>query len=95
MKIKNNFCSVLSSFSKLKVTIKPYADRQNISPESAILLYIINNEIDLKDFFKIELYNELQNQGFINFENEKLLITGKGAIFAKSITKFVEEIWFL
>lgn len=81
----NNFKEFFQKFSLLTNAIVPNCKRVGISPESAVFLVALSNEVDLSHFIKDEFKSQLLKAGFLEEKNSLLKITGKGSIFAKSL----------
>jgi len=85
------FATVLSDIPLLCNILEPFAKRSKISSKAAIMLLALNNGTDLSEIFKDTYSAELINSGFAEIKEKNLTITGKGAIFAKSLINTVEK----
>ncbi len=82
---KNSF----SAFNDLNTALKNAAVKNKLQTGSLIILLALNCCIDLSFFVKAEYIEELINFGFAERFNNSFVITGKGAILAKSLERFV------
>ncbi len=83
-----------TAFKDLKLLcdeLEPFAKRNKISAFAAVMLIALNENADLSMFFKEDYQNELITNGFAELFEEKLTITGKGAIFVKSLNIVVQK----
>lgn len=78
------FDSFFLNLPKLIELITPYAKRSLITAEGAILLMIYSEFPNLKLPVKAEIELELISKGLVKIEQDKPVVTSKGAILAKS-----------
>ena len=72
------------NIDSIKEIIKPYAQRSGISTDSAMLLTVYSEFPNLNIPARDEFISELTNKGLVIIQNEKAVVTSKGAILAKS-----------
>ena len=75
--------------SELKASLESVANKNKLSPESLILLLALNCGVDLSFLVKAEFVDELIRTGFSERKDNRISITGKGAIFAKSLERIL------
>ena len=77
------------SLNKLNETLTPTASKNKVSSQSLIMLLALNCGVDLSFFAKEAFINELLNMGFVEKKENSFLVTGKGAILAKSLERIM------
>ncbi len=82
--LSNYWYAFFLNFDSIKEIIKPYAQRSGISTDSAILLTVYSEFPNLNIPARDEFIIELINKGLVVLENEKTVVTSKGAILAKA-----------
>ena len=83
---KNSFENILQLIEQLK----PVAEKNKISPFALMLLLALYLEKDFSYFLKNEYVDELLNLAFIEKVGNSLKLTGKGAIYAKSLERVLK-----
>ena len=83
---KNSFENILQIIEQLK----PVAEKNKVSPFALMLLLAFYLEKDFSYFLKNEYVDELLNLAFIEKDGNSFKLTGKGAIYAKSLERVLK-----
>ena len=78
---------------QLESYLEPIAKRSGLTSKEAIILMVLSDYKNISDLFNHSIFDSLISKGLVT---EDLLLTGKGAIIAKSVItaklKFSETI---
>ena len=77
------------AIAELKGALTSTACKNKMSEGSLTVLLALNNGVDLSFIAKDEYIEELLKAGLVQVKDESLLITGKGAILAKSLERII------
>ncbi len=88
MSINNFFDFAVKALPDFCEYIAPYAKKSGISPMSSFAIIVLKEYCNLFDFYfegKVDVINELLNKLCIRLEKDKIILTAKGEIIAKSL----------
>ncbi len=91
-----NAYNTISKFNtavpKIKGILAPLAKRSGISLESALLMIAVSDFNELICFLSNSAKTELIANGLAEYNEERIALTGKGKILAKSFIAVVEKL---
>lgn len=88
----NIWDNFFKSIDKIKTGIEPLVKRSGLSVENALILIIINDYPNLTQTVNNFLDNQLFDKGLIEYTDDGLCVTGKGAILAKSLSIVIKKL---
>ena len=80
-----------SSLLQLNEKLTQIAEKNKVSAPALVLLISVYCNNDLIEFFKEEYLLELLNLSFLEKCENSYKLTGKGAIFAKSLERVIDK----
>lgn len=77
--------AITSKFDLFCQTVKPNAEKSGLEVGAVLLLLCLCENCDITEILKEKFLMQLFTTGFAELKDGKITVTGKGAIFGKSI----------